>query len=530
MKTTAYEIHKEIENARNYKSQNKVFDNAATNERMVKGDQWHGMNTKNLPPNVYNFIGQVEKTQISSVMSQQISITRSADATSKDNPEVVRAASIFTQLDKDNWERCKMDTVNEDVLEDSFVTGLGGTYWFWDDDIRTGNDFVTVGDFRSNYIDAVNFYVSEPSLWCVQSQEWIAVTRRMTEGKARSLFKAKGVPQNELELIKSDESTVYEAYDKAQVEQETSYSQGELTVYAKFYKEKGNVWCVYSTETVSTKPWNTGLTKYPAAIMNWEKRKSFIYGVSPVTQVVANQKTANIQSAMRHLHAQLLAIPKMGYNKNMIPGMSNQVGGIYEMDVEPGADLSRAMYYFQPTSITFDLDKSIDQSIERTKTLMGANQALLGESNPDNFRAILAQQKQAGIPLESVKRRFYQYIEDVAEIWLDFYQHKYNMARMVVNDEMQEIFVGTEFEGIYLNTKVDVGASTQMNELIQIELADKLWEMGILQQRPELYIDMLPDFNKKTEVKKIFEQPPPTPQPEIPPQALMQNIAPTNQY
>jgi hypothetical protein len=525
VKTTAQEIWKELENARNFKTQNKIYDTAKQNEMMVKGEQWHGVNLKNLAPTTYNFIGQVEKTHISSVMSQQISITRSADATSQDNVEVQKAAKIFTQLDKDNWERVKMDQLNEDMLEDAFVTGIGGTFWWWDEDIMTGNDFITKGDFKADHIDAVNLHVANPNDLYIQSQDWVMLTIRKTINQARRLFRARGLSNDQLEFIQSDESTVYEAYDKAQVEQDSAYKSNQVTIALKLYKENKKVMCIYSTSSINTKPIDTELTRYPIAIMNWEKRKSFIYGVSPVTSVVANQKVANMQSAIRHLSAQLMSIPKMGFNKNMVAGVTNAVGGIYEIDAAPGADISKALHYWQPTTTTFDTDKSIDQSIDRTKSLMGANQALLGESNPDNFRAIMAQQKQAGIPLEGIKRRFNQYVEDVALIWLDFYQHKYKLTRTAVLGEGKEQemlqFTGTELSDMYLNTKIDVGASTQLNEIVQMEMADNFWEKELIKD-PVLYFEMYPDFNGKQKIIDSYKEM--QQQQEMKPEANMNEI------
>jgi hypothetical protein len=495
---TAQEIWKELENSKNYKTQHKIYLNASTNEYMIKGEQWNGINLKNLAPTVYNFLSQVAKTQISSVMAQQISITRSADSTSQNNKNVQLASKIFSQLDKDNWERVKMDKLNEDVLEDAFTTGVGGTFWWWNENIITGNDFITKGDFKADYIDAVNLHVSNPNEIDVQKQDWVMISIRNTLKQVKKIFKDKGVSDEQIELIQADESTIYEAYEKAQSEQ----SNNQATYVLKLYKENDKVMAVYSTANVMTLPINLELNIYPIALMNWEKRKALIYGLSPVTQVIANQKVANMQSSIRHLSAQLMAIPKMGVNKNMITGATNIVGGIYEVDASPGQDISNALHYWQPSVMSYDADKSIDQSIERTKALMGANQALLGESNPQNFRAILAQQKQAGIPLESVKRRFYQYIEDVALVWLDFYKSKYKLTRSSLVDNEQVQFIGVDYKNIYLNTKVDVGASTQLNELVQIEIARELWNMKILTD-PVMYVDMLPDFNGK---QKLIEK------------------------
>ena len=231
--------------------------------------------------------------------------------------------------------------------------------------------------------------------------------------------------------------------------------------------------------------------------MNWHKRKKFIYGTSPLTEIISNQIVANQTSAMRHLHAKLMSIPKVGYNKSMVSGFSNAIGSVMQLNVPPNANISNAIHYFQPAPISFDFDKSINQSIDMTKTMMGANQNTLGESNPENFKAIVAQQKASGIPLETIKRQFYQYLEDVANIWLDFYKNYYNITRQILieNDKgMKEIvsFNGEQIKDLFLNTKVEVGASTHWSELLQIETLNAMWEMGII-KNPVQYLERLPN-------------------------------------
>jgi hypothetical protein len=146
---------------------------------------------------------------------------------------------------------------------------------------------------------------------------------------------------------------------------------------------------------------------------------------------------------------------------------------------------------------------------------MGANQAALGESRPDNFSAIVAQQKQAGIPLESVRRRFYQYIEDVALIWLDFYKNMYNLPRSInvdvegLDEPYNMTVTGTDFADVYLSTKIDVGASSQWSELIQIEALRDLWDRGIF-DKPEqgiLYVESIPDnlLGNKAKIIEFLE-------------------------
>ena len=502
MKTDAQSIWKELEQGRHYKSGEDLYNIIATNERFLVGDHWRGVNSQNLPKTVYNFVAQIAKTQVSTVMSNQISIYRSPDALSKENEMVNKASRIFTHVDSLNWERCKMDAMNEDILMDAFTTGLGGTYWWWDEDLMTGNDFLMKGDFRGKIIDSVNLYVANPAELDIQCQEWVMIVNRLPVSKLKRMAKKYGVSAEEIEQINSDESMIYEAYDKAQNEQTSEKDESKYATYiTKFYKEKGKVWSVGSTANcIIRKPYDTELTLYPIAYMNWDKRKRFAYGSTPMTSMIANQKVANTQAAMRHLHAQLMAIPKLAVNKNLVSGLTNAIGGFISVDLPPGENVGSAISFIQPAPITYDVDKSLDDSINRTKDLSGVNSNVTGESNPDNFRALVAQQKAAGVPLESVKRRFYQYVEDVALIWLDFYQHKYKLVRQIETEIKQgtqtsvqtEQYTGTDFEKVYLNTKIDVGASTQWSEVMQMDLMVNLWNMKVIQD-PVDFIERIPD-------------------------------------
>jgi len=502
-------VFKELQNGRNYKSSENLYRIIERNEKYYASEQWPNGGSNKLPKTVYNFIKQVAQTQVSTVMSQQITINRSADELSKENDQVNKAAQAFTEMDKRNWERVKMDAMNEQVLLDAYLAGIGGSHWFWDDDIVTGNDFVTKGDFDGEIVDSVQIYVSNPNEVKIQKQDWTMLSQRMTIQQVKEKAKANGIPEQQIELIKGNETTTYEAYDKANNEQDSDkINSNQTDLITKFWKQEGTVWFTQVTsEVVIKKPTNTGLKLYPIAIFPWESRKRFIYGNSPVTAIVPNQQVANKQASMRHLHAQLMAIPKVVYNKSVMAGFTNTIGGVTGVNAEPGANLSNSISYIQPTAMTIDVDKSINDGINRTKDLMGVNQNVTGEANPDNFRAIIAQQKAAGVPLEMVKRKFFQYIEDVALIWLDYYQNKYNMVRKVLVEEDGEeevvAFQGTDFKDIYLKTKIDVGASTQWSELLQIDALGDLYDKQVINGLQ--YVERLP-ANIIPEQEKLIEE------------------------
>lgn len=500
----AQQIQKELEKARNYKSSENIYTQSAINERFVAGDQWKGINTLNLAPTTYNFIGQVAKTQVSSVMASQITINRNADNLSQENESVMKAAKVFTLADKKNWERLKMDSLNEDLLLDAFSCGMGATYWRWNEDIITGNTFLEKGDFVGEIVDSVSLYVSNPNDLDMQSQDWLLLVNRKTIAQVIEMCKANGVAEYDYSSISADTTNSAYGFDKE------ANTNDQVDVVTKMYKEKGQVMCVVvCKEVVIKKPYNTELTLYPVAYMNWDKRKRFIYGVSPITSVIANQKVANLQASMRHLHAQLIGLPKVIVNKDYVSNFTNAVGGISYVNTDANINVNNLISYIQPAQMSIDVDKSIDDSINRTKDLMGANQALLGEANPNNYSALMAQQKAASVPLESVKRRFYQYLEDVALIWLDFYKNKYKITRAIKDEEDDSVeeYVGTDFKDVYLNTKVDVGSSTPYNEMLQLQTLKEYFQLGIITD-PKLIIESTPNelLANKTKILEMMEK------------------------
>lgn len=503
-------IWKDLEQGRNYKSSENLYNIIGRNERMYSGDQWHGINSKNLHKTVYNFLGQLVDVKVASVMANLLTINRRADLLDAEDKTVQAAAMAFEEADKKNWERLKMDSMNEQVLLDSALAGIGCSYWFWDDDIKTGNTFVSKGDIKGELLDSVQLYVSNPNEVDIQKQDWIIVSVRKTVKQLREMAKRAGVSEDQIEMIKGDETRVYEAYDKAQNDQDNVKSnsdQGMLNI--KFWKKDGKVFFAKTTKDVVIKDaTDSELTLYPLALMTWKPRKRFIYGEAEITYIVSNQLVVNKQESIRHLHAMLMGIPKVIVNETVVNGFTNAVGAVHKAKLPPGSPVSNAISYIQPTQMTIDVDKSIEEGIDRTQSLHGVNRNILGAARPENAQAQLTQIKQSNIPLESIRRRFHQYIEDVALIWLDFYQHKYKLVRKIATEEGEVVeFTGTDFADIYLKTAIDVGADTQWSEILQFQALNDMWDRGIFspQVPPEeklKYVERLPDnlINKQQEM------------------------------
>lgn len=467
------EIWKDYENGKAYKSSENLYNIIARNERYYAGDQWKGVKDSGLNPTTLNFLEQLVDVKVSSIMANQLTIHRKPDELSESNQTVELATKAFQLADKKNWERVKMDTMNEEMLLDAAISGLGISYWYWDESLITGNDFLEKGDFKGELIDSINLYVSNPNERDIQKQDWVIISLRKTVKQIQSMARNLKLSEDKITSIKGDEDVVYEGYDKAQNEQDNKLANNQITLLLRFWKnpKTNTIYFCKTTKDLILLEEDTELERYPIAVMPWKIRKRFIYGNAELTYIIANQQHVNKMESIRQLHAQLMGIPKLAFNKNMIAGVTNQAGAILPIDAQPGEDISKALHYFQPTSMSVDVDKSIENTIMKTREFKGVNDNVVGASDPKNTSAIIAQQKAAGVPLESIKRRFWQYLEDVALIWLDFYQHKYKMTRKLKDEEGNLIeFTGTALKDIYLKTSIDVGASTQWSEVLSAQI------------------------------------------------------------
>jgi hypothetical protein len=191
----------------------------------------------------------------------------------------------------------------------------------------------------------------------------------------------------------------------------------------------------------------------------------------------------------------LMAVPKVLVNKNIAGSFSNAIGSVNNVDMAPGARLTDAMAFVQPTAMTMDVDKSVEDAINKTMDLAGVNENIQGQARPENAAALMTQIKQASIPNESYKRRLYKYIEDVGRIWEEFYKTKYNMTRKYKDDDDEIVdFVGTDYKDLYINTRTDVGPSSQWSEITSWQGLKDLWAMGVVTDKKQLLKRLPPNM------------------------------------
>jgi hypothetical protein len=158
---------------------------------------------------------------------------------------------------------------------------------------------------------------------------------------------------------------------------------------------------------------------------------------------------------------------------------------------------------------------------------MGANDAALGEVNPDNTSAFIAVNQASAVPLLPIQKRFYQFVEDIAHIWLDYWLTNYTVPRELSLKNANGMVSTTtailsDYKDLMFNIKVDVGPSNQWSEIVSIQELQNLLnnnQINIVQ-----YLDRIPKgFIPKT--KELIDEK----KAEIQQQQQMQMLAQTIQ-
>lgn len=511
------------------------------NERFDRGKQWQGVQSNGLPTPVFNIIKRIRQFKVSSVLSSPIKMQYSAEGVGDEDPsqEGVREfAKLLSQFSETTWERLKQDSMNSDGLKDAYISGDLVSYFYWDDTIQTGQE--ATGDMTEELIDNVNYIPGNPNDSKVQTQPYIIIAFRKMVDEVRKEAKANKRPATEIELISGDTETQNQSGDLAKIELEDS---SKTIVLLKLWKEDGHVWARKSVkQCIVRDKWDTGLTRYPIALMNWEKRKGCCHGVPEASEVIPNQIAINQLFAQAILSTKMTAFPKPLYDRTKINGWSNQIGTAIGVDGE----ITGAATYLQPGQISYDVYKLIDAVIKYTKEMLGANETALGDNSiTKTMGGIIALQKQTQIPLKGIQNRFYQYIEDVGLIWLDFWMSKYGNRSVTVKDTVNDkdvtkvvMFNGQDYKDIQFKLKIDVGPSEQWSESASIQTLDNLLQNekitflqylqrlpnGIIPKKQELIEEMQGQDTDKQVLYKLMADYMQTLSPEV--QAQLQGLPP----
>lgn len=537
------QIFKEYRDGTQFKSglgMRGLYEQSKMNERYFIGDQWYGVNCGNDRPLIrHNVIKRIGEYKMSVVGSSPITVSYTADGipntlglkeairpirdgiaqgneayieqmmamsadTIPSNEEVTLIMSALSDYFRVTAERVKFNDKCEQALRNAFISGTGIIYTYWDDKVKTGlyadenRTTPIVGDIGCEVLDVENVYFGDPNLTDIQSQPYILVAQRKSVAELKREAKHNRRPQYEIDQIKPDNETGYEA---GQISENEPSESKKATVITKFWKEWDDDGSDYTLKAIKVcenaviRPeWDVGIRLYPFASFLWERRRNCAYGESEITYLIPNQIAINRMMTASVWAVMMMGMPMLVVNSDVVdagsltndPGQIISVNGGYE-------DVHGAMSYLNPPNFSPSFIQNVNTIIGNTLQQSGANDAALGDMRPENTSAIAMLREAATMPLQQTKNRYYSFIEDIARIWAEFWIMKYGKRSIKVEDDTGTWYLpfdGERYRDLLISTKIDVGASGLWSEAQSTITLGNLLDRQII--TPIQYLQRLP--------------------------------------
>ena len=482
------EIWNEYTKAVSYNKGIELYETVRKNENFFIGRQWEGLNAPDLSKPVINVLRRVVNYFISMIVANDIGI---AFTPFKKDRDALKKAKIWAEEVENIIEVAKIKEKSRDVIRNAAVDGDGILYFYFDK--GNGKSALSKGRIECEVVDNTNLMFGNPYIADIQKQPYVLVEIRKHVEAVRDEAIANGMSELKAYEILPDEQ--YEMYD-------INKNRGgdELcTVIMKFWKENGTVHAVKTTrDAVIREEWDTGYTRYPLAVMPWEKVKNSYHGVAAITGLIPNQISINQLFAMAIHSVKANAFPKTVYDATKISSWSNKVGQAIGVIGNPNEAIASS---FRGADMSNQVLLLIDRVIKNTLEFMGASDAALGNINPTNTSAIIATQKASAMPLELQKLAYYRFTEDYVRVLVDMMSVDYGLRE--VWDEEEEKTLMFDFADSTrerFSMSVDIGSAAYWSELMQVQTMDNLFKMGVITD-VVTYLEGIPEQYLKNKSK-----------------------------
>lgn len=551
--TLAWKLYEEGKryNQRLIPSQYSLVD---TNTEFFAGNQWlHLPDTpamRGLPKPTFNIIKRVASLFIASLTSSGVTLRLEPLAyyglpegqSGGDDAAAVANAEIGNLL-----EKFKFDYRIRDALYDGARTGDYCAHFYFDPEAMPyGGAFGEHrGEIRMELVDGINVMFGNPNTVSVEDQPYILLVGRDTVEHLREearRFRRRRGSGGRREAVEEGFQADEENQGFSGVGGRTELWGGEngKALYVCLYTKRSRQVTATAADGSPVKRWettvhvtkatrtaviyedvDTGLSRYPIAWGNWEKQKNQYHGRALVTGIVPNQIFINTMFATGMRHLQLMAFPKTVYNADLISKWTNEVGqAIGVRGLQPGQAISQVACHLQPAEMSNQIFALIDKAMAYTKECLGATDAQMGNVKPDNTSALMVLQTNAEVPLENIRAGLYEWVEDIGAILLDMMGTYYGRRPVVMDRELTELAEGPDgaplldpttgllqtrrvtrravrefdfsrFKHLWLNLRVDVGATTYFSEIAMSQTLDNLRRDGTLDMIQ--YLERIPD-------------------------------------
>lgn len=488
------QVWREYERGMDFKLQVDLYETVRNNENFYIGKQWEGVQSNGLPTPVFNFIKRIIMFLVASTATDNIKMSASPLSSSgaASAADVERVCTVVNAQFEALFEQNKVGKLTREFMRNAAVDGDGCFYCWFDPEVETGQ--TARGSIRVELLENTRVVFGNPNSREVQSQPYVIVSRRELVETVRERAKRFS---GDADGVQADGDAANDHFD--------ALTDGKCTTLLKLWREKesGTLHAVETGKDAVIRPaWDTGQRLYPIGWMCWDYVQNCYHGQAAVTGLIPNQIFVNKMFAMTMISLMTTAYPKVVYDKTRVAKWDARVGAAIGVN---GGDVGSVAKTIDPATISPQVGQFIELAISLTKEFMGATDAALGDTRPDNTSAIIALQKASSVPMELVKQNLFQCIEDMGNIWLDLMRVYYGVRYVEVPPTEAEQAQGIStaqprpfdfglLEQIPLSLKLDVGGSAywseiaQMNTLDNLLMQDKISVVDYLERVPNGYI------------------------------------------
>lgn len=334
-----------------------LYDQSKVNERFYVGDQWYGASAGNDRPLVrHNVIKRIGDYKMAVVGSNPVTINYSAegvpntvylqeriqpirDQVSRGGPvpmqnteiptdeEINLVMSALSDYFRVTAERLRFEDIKEQALRNSYISGTGVVYTWWDDTVKTGlyadeqRKTPITGDIACEVLDIENVYFGDPNMDDIQRQPYILIAQRKNLADIRRDAKRYNSAQN-IDQITADNETQYEAGDRSEKEADNAQKAVVITKLWKEWSDDGSDYTIKGVQVCNNVTvrgeWELGVRLYPLAKFNWERRRSCAYGESEITYLIPNQIAINRMITASVWAVMVMGMPIMVVNNDIV--------------------------------------------------------------------------------------------------------------------------------------------------------------------------------------------------------------------
>ena len=402
-----------FEKGRSYHHMVGIFEDTDRNYRMYNGDQWAGAKLGDVAPIQKNFIKPIVKFKLAVLHDNLFAVIFSS--MNFENQAFRRNAEYICQMlnnyESRIWEQDKRDSKLREVTSDSAINGEGILYIDYDTEDKRP---------RSEVLKKNDVYYGNENNPDIQTQPYILIRKRLPLSSAVDFAITHGLPESKTEFIRPDNDTSEQSGESAKQEVDDM-----VTLVYKLYRKDKTVHFSIATRWITiAEDVDIGITLYPLAHMNWERKEGSARSDGEVKWLIPNQIEVNKTEMRRALTVKSQAYPQKVIDETKItnPDAINAVGGVLKTRGQTVDDVRKVVGILTPATMSQDVKMLQDDLIQFSRELAGAGDSATGQINPETAsgRAILAVQQASRAPMTEQRDACQTFIEDVSRIELEY--------------------------------------------------------------------------------------------------------------